>query len=118
MTQSAYLRRCFPATHYACDVLTTRGAHELPSCLRFHPGYLQFLSESGEEPGNIVNPIVAEHICGLPYGWTSVAPYKHVEKKRLHAKLAVAPCTQPENVCIRLSIIVYVSACLRQHGKE
>lgn len=144
-----HLPRCFPATHYTPDFLTQRGSHELPQALRFHPQYVSMLQESAsnakfgvgtclvllcsislpprqetqKRPGHVVNPVVAEWLCGLPAGWTSTEPFDANRRKHLAKLLAVPgvrrPCLDLFSGCLGLCLglrrwfrpVAYVDIC-------
>ena len=77
MTQAFGTPRVFPATHYSPLWMTRRGAHELPQNLRCSDIFRSAVGDQclrTTDPLIIVNPLKAEHLVGLPPGWTSTEP--------------------------------------------
>lgn len=57
--------RCHPGTHYAPPVMTVRGAHELPQCLRFQSAYINALKDL-HPPADLMaslRSLFAVHAC-------------------------------------------------------
>ena len=63
--------RRYAATHQVSACLTVRGCRDLPNNIFYSTKYRKHMQKLKKARGRFVNPMLGEHIMGMPANWTS-----------------------------------------------